>query len=194
MDTIPYYKSKALLSEAGIPTDKGIIGVSVRNWKGSSDISDKFAQICDRIHDEYNKTIVFIVMHNPADTNISKEIIDKMHAPAYILDKPYSPNEIMGMISQMEIILSMRLHTLIFATKQRVPIVGFIYDPKINNYLNLINMPNGGNVDNIDVDKTINEFENILNNYDSIVNDLNVSARNLEEKAKLNEKYLETLL
>ncbi len=194
MDTIPYYKSKALLSEAGIPKDNGIVGVSVRNWKGNTDIADKFAQICDRIHDEFDKTIVFIVMHNPADANISKEVISKMHAPAYILDKEYSPTEIMGMISQMEIILSMRLHTLIFATKQRVPIVGFIYDPKINNYLNLINMPNGGNVNNIDVDKTINEFENILNNYDSIVNDLNISARKLEEKAVLNEKYLETLL
>lgn len=194
MDTIPYYKSKSLLSEAGIPNNNGIVGVSVRNWKGNADIADKFAQICDKIHDEFDKTIVFIVMHNPADANISRNVIDKMHSPAYILDKEYSPDEIMGMISQMEIILSMRLHSLIFATKQRVPIIGFIYDPKINNYLNLINMPNGGNVNNIDVDKTIKEFENILNNYDSIVRDLNVSARKLEEQAELNEKYLETLL
>jgi len=194
METIPYYKSKALLSEAGIPKDKGIIGVSVRNWKGNTDIAEKFAKICDRIYNEFDKTIVFIIMHNPADINISKEVIAKMHSPAYILDKSYSPNEIMGMISQMEIILSMRLHTLIFATKQRVPIVGFIYDPKINNYLNMINMPNGGNVSDIDIDKTINELKNILDNYDSVVNDLNISARKLEEKAELNEKYLETLL
>lgn len=194
METIPYYKSKALLAEADIPTDKGIVGVSVRSWKGNTNIADKFAQICDRIHDEFNKTIVFIVMHNPADANISKEVISKMHSPAYILDKSYSPNEIMGMIGQMEIILSMRLHTLIFATKQRVPIIGFIYDPKINNYLNMINMPNGGDVDNIDINKTICEFENLTTNYDEIVNRLNISARKLEEKAELNEKYLETLL
>lgn len=194
METIPYYQSKGLLSEAGIPTDQGIVGVSVRSWKGNTDIADKFAQICDRIHDEFHKTIVFIVMHNPADTNISKEVIGKMHAPAYILDKSYSPNEIMGMIGQMEVVLSMRLHTLIFATKQRVPIIGFIYDPKINNYLDMIHMPNGGDVDHIDIDKTLREFESLLNHYDEVVNKLNVSARKLEEKAELNEKYLETLL
>lgn len=194
MDIIPYYRSKELLIKAGVPTTKGIVGVSVRNWKGCDTIPERFAQICDRIHDEYNKTIVFIVMHNPADANISRQVMEKMHSQAYILDGQYTPNELIGMIGHMEVILSMRLHTLIFATKQRIPIIGFVYDPKISNYMKLLNAPDGGNVEDIDVEKTVAAYGNILENYKDVVENLDDVARQLEEKAELNEKYLGTLL
>ena len=133
-------------------------------------------------------------MHNPNDTNISTSVMAKMKNKSYILDKNYSPKEIMGMIGEMDLILSMRLHTLIFATKQRVPIVGFAYDPKINSYLRLLGMPNGGNVSNIDVDRTLDEVDEVLSNHEKYVAGLNMKALMLEEKAKLNEKYLEKLL
>lgn len=194
MEPEPRDVSLKLLSEAGVPDDKGIIGVSVRNWKNDSDFVLKFAAICDSIHEKFDKNIVFIVMHNPNDTNISRLVMEKMKNPSYILEKSYSPKEIMGMIGEMDLILSMRLHTLIFATKQRIPIVGFVYDPKINNYLNLLHMPNGGNVNNIDINKTLNEVGEVLNNRERYVKYLNDSALELEEKARLNEKYLESLL
>lgn len=195
MEPISKEESAKLIEEAGIPKDKGIIGVSVRNWKNDGTFVNKFALICDRIHDEFNKNIVFIVMHNPNDYNISKLVMSQMKNKSYILNKSYSPNEIMGIIGEMDLILSMRLHTLIFASKQRVPIVGFVYDPKINNYLNLLNMPNGGNVEkNIDIDKTINDIADILTNRDKYVKHIDKVANELEEKARLNEKYLQSLL
>ena len=55
-------------------------------------------------------------------------------------------------------------------------------------------MPNGGNVNNIDINKTLDEVEEVLNNRESYVKYLNDSALELEEKARLNEKYLESLL
>lgn len=186
--------AEKLLEEAGIPNDKGLIGVSVRNWKNDEDFIEKFAEICDKIYEKFDKNIVFIVMHNPNDTNISNEVMAKMKNKSYILDKNYSPKEIMGMIGEMDLVLSMRLHTLIFATKQRVPIVGFAYDPKINSYLRLLGMPNGGNVSNIDVERTLDEVDEVLSNHEKYVAGLNMKALMLEEKAKLNEKYLENLL
>lgn len=133
-------------------------------------------------------------MHNPNDTNISKSVMQKMKNEAYILEKNYCPKEIMGMIGEMDLVLSMRLHTLIFATKQRVPIVGFVYDPKINSYLNMLKMPNGGDVNNINIERTLEEVEEVLENRDKYVDYLNLAAIKLEHKARLNEKYLESLL
>lgn len=194
MSSVTEERAERLIFEAGIPSDKGLIGISVRNWKNDEDFIQKFADICDRIHDEFDKNIVFIVMHNPNDKDISECVMSMMKNKAYILDKNYSPKEIMGMIGKMDLILSMRLHTLIFATKQRVPIVGFAYDPKINSYLKLLGMPSGGNVSNIDVERTLDEIEEVLSNREKYVAGLNVKALMLEEKARLNEKYLEQLL
>ena len=55
-------------------------------------------------------------------------------------------------------------------------------------------MPNGGNVSNIDVDRTLDEVDEVLSNHEKYVAVLNMKALMLEEKAKLNEKYLEKLL
>lgn len=194
MSSITEEAAEKLLYEAGIPDDKRLIGISVRNWKNDEDFIDKFALICDKIYEKFDRNIVFIVMHNPNDRDISRCVMEKMKNEAYILEKNYSPKEIMGMIGEMDLILSMRLHTLIFATKQRVPIVGFAYDPKINSYLKLLGMPNGGNVNNIDVDRTLEEVNEVLSNREKYVAGLNMKALMLEEKARLNEKYLEKLL
>ena len=51
-----------------------------------------------------------------------------------------------------------------------------------------------GNVEDIDVEKTVAAYGNILENYKDVVENLDDVARQLEEKAELNEKYLGTLL
>ena len=56
----------------------------------------------------------------------------------------------MGIISTADFILSMRLHTLIFAARQHVPLVGFVYDPKIEYYLEKLEMPSGGDLKSFD--------------------------------------------
>ena len=56
----------------------------------------------------------------PHDVTVSEKVRKKMKQNAYILKSSYSPYEVMGIISQADFILSMRLHTLIFAARQRV--------------------------------------------------------------------------
>ena len=38
----------------------------------------------------------------------------------------------------MEVVVSMRLHALIFAAGQGVPLVGVVYDPKVSSFLKYI--------------------------------------------------------
>ena len=55
-------------------------------------------------------------------------------------------------------------------------------------------MPNGGDVNNINIERTLEEVEEVLENRDKYVDYLNLAAIKLEHKARLNEKYLESLL
>ena len=117
-----------------------------------------------------------------------------MKRPSYLLKEPYTPHEIMGIIKCMDFILSMRLHTLIFAARQKVPLIGFVYDPKIEYYLDKLNMPSGGKVNNFSMEKTLGLVEDLMANRQKYVKILEQEAEILEVKAHNNEKYLMRLL
>ena len=197
LDSISKDKALKLITKENIPLDKSFIGVSVRNvknWKNEDEFINEIAYICDMIYEKYNKNIIFIAMQVPNDINISEKVQKRMKNPSYILKKSYSPYEIIGIIGCMSFIISMRLHTLIFAAKQKVPLLGFIYDPKIEYYLQKLHMPSGGNINNFDMDKTISIIDDMINNSDKYKNILEKYSRELEEAAHNNEKYLMKLL
>ncbi|MBR5468047.1 MAG: polysaccharide pyruvyl transferase CsaB, partial [Firmicutes bacterium] len=50
MEAVSKEESFKLLKKEGIPTDKPIVGVSVRNWKNLSPFAEDLAVLCDRIH------------------------------------------------------------------------------------------------------------------------------------------------
>ena len=194
MGDISHDKAICLLKEAKIPLDKPLVGVSVRNWKDMEHFIPKFAKLCDDIVKNYNRTIVFIVMQIPNDIKISEMVQKKMSYPSYIMKENYSPYEIMGVIKCMDFILSMRLHTLIFAARQRIPLIGFVYDPKIEYYLEKLKMPSGGSVQDFDEQKTLHQIEDVIENRESYVKTLEREVDFLEQKAHSNETYLMKLL
>ncbi|MGL4789993.1 MAG: polysaccharide pyruvyl transferase CsaB, partial [Anaerotignaceae bacterium] len=189
-------KEEALkfLESKNIPTDKPIVGVSVRNWKGIESFINNFALLCDKVSKELNKTIVFIPMQIPNDIHTSTIVMNKMKEPSYILQDNLLPSETMGIISLMDFVMSMRLHTLIFAAKERIPLVGFSYDPKIDFYLEEFGMPMGGDVENYNPEIAFEKVCDLNANRDEYAAKLNIAVNKLEEMAKLNEDYLLRLL
>ena len=49
-------------------------------------------------------------------------------------------------------ILGMRLHSLIYAANQRVPLLGISYDPKINHFLKRLGAEPAGSSESLDAD------------------------------------------
>jgi len=80
----------------------------------------------------------FLVLHCGEVTTLSAVDADK-DAPVYlgcaILPGATSPEHIISLFSRMEIVLSMRLHALVFAAGHGVPLVGAVYDPKVSSFL-----------------------------------------------------------
>ena len=46
-----------------------------------------------------------------------------------------------GIIARMELVVSMRLHALIFACSQQKQIVGISYDPKVSGFMDYLGSP-----------------------------------------------------
>ncbi len=194
MDSIQPKQARELLAAEGVPMDKPIVVVSVRNWKDMDRFIGQFAKLCDTIVEKYGRTIVFLGMQMPNDSIVGEKVRKKMTQDAYILKGNYSPYEVMGIISQADFILSMRLHTLIFAARQRVPLIGFIYDPKIDYYLEKLDMPSGGTLKEFDLKRTLGLVDDIIHHKEDYVKKLEQKEAEMERMAHRNEKYLAKLL
>jgi polysaccharide pyruvyl transferase CsaB len=130
------------LNALGIPEDAPMIGISVRQAQGLN--TKEFAKLGDRIYGELHREVVFVVMQDPGDRVVSQEIQAQMSAPSHLVETPNRPETMLGIIGCMDAMVSLRLHTLIFAARQRVPVVGCVYDPKVAAFLKALDMPSCG--------------------------------------------------
>ena len=117
-----------------------------------------------------------------------------MTTPAALLDQSLTPEELMGVVARGRLCLAMRLHTLIFAARTAVPLVGLVYDPKVKSYLQELDMPSAGDVTHLDRRQAILHTDKLLNDYDRYKETLSEHSRRLSQAAGENERLLLELL
>lgn len=198
LESISKQEATNILLKENIPIENTLVGVSVRHWnkaKFGENYLAEIAKTCDNLAKQ-GKTILFIPMEFPKDVDTSKKIMSFMQEKSFILKGRYKPNEILGIVGKMDLVIGMRLHIILFSAIKSVPVVGIVYDPKIEYYLNVLNMPCGGDVRNssIDYEKLTNQIDGIFLGIERYQNILKEKTNILIEKAYENEQLLATLL
>ncbi|MGV8146115.1 MAG: polysaccharide pyruvyl transferase CsaB [Alkaliphilus sp.] len=170
-----------LWDEIGIDNTRKTIGISVRKWKKLKDYKKIIAKMGDYLS-KLNYQIVFIPMQHPNDVEISKEIATMMESKSVVLEKKYTANELISIIENLEMLIGMRLHSLIFAAIAGVPMVGVEYDPKIKSFIDDFEQLSAGAVESLEFISFCTAVENTLHHRDEIVEKLSVTKKNMEAK------------
>ncbi|HEU4964932.1 MAG TPA: polysaccharide pyruvyl transferase CsaB [Bacilli bacterium] len=128
-----------LLKEFGVITkhlggDQKVAGIAIRNWSTSHPFHEVLAQNADRLVREGWK-VVFIPMQYPGDVGASQRVLSHMKERAVLLNRQFSFRDIANIIANTDLIIGMRLHSLILAAHCGVPFVSLSYDPKINRFV-----------------------------------------------------------
>jgi polysaccharide pyruvyl transferase CsaB len=186
--------SKNILFEEDIPTDKKLIGFCIRKWPEDGLAAEELAKICDYITENYNTTSIFIPMHYPYDIEASKIIVSKMKNKAYVISNKYNISEVLNLISQLDFLIGMRLHSLIFAVKFGVPVIGISYEPKVDGFLKLIGQTPDINIKNINFTDFKNKFDILWKNKDQMRLEIIQKNKDITCLAKNNSKFVIDLL
>ncbi len=192
-------KSKRAVAEIfrreHIPSGKTYIGISVRNWsKNDRQFAEKIAHVLDQICKKYQVLPVFIPMKYPSDIKISQRVTELMRTKGYVLQQQYSVYEMIGIVEQMDMILGMRLHTLIYAASTGVPVIGLTYDPKVTGFLEDIGQQRFIDVSDIDTELLYQLMQDVMENKSEIRQQLREKSQELEQKALRNAQLAAQLL
>ncbi len=142
------------LSECGVEASEGIVAVCPRvlssdhrshyhepvSIEAIDDIRRALAMVADALIED-GLEVVFLPMHRVAPDDDLEEIgkiIGLMHGrAAVVVDVGMTPEEAMAVLGCVDLVIGLRLHSLILAAAQGVPVVGVDYDRKIMGFMEL---------------------------------------------------------
>ena len=128
----------SVLLRSGIPPRGQYLCFALRRWKGFEEKAPIFGAAAEYAYRTYGLTPVFVAVEKHLDPGAGQLAARGLTIPHYFLNDAGSAGTIIGALSRMQAVVSMRLHALIFAAGQGIPLAGVVYDPKVSAFLRYI--------------------------------------------------------
>ena len=129
----------SVLLRAGIPPHGRYLCFALRQWPGFVEKAPLFGRAARYAYETCGLTPVFVSVEKGPDAAAGREAARGLEdIPHYFLDDAGGAGTIIGALARMEAVVSMRLHALIFAAGQGIPLAGVVYDPKVSAFLRYI--------------------------------------------------------
>lgn len=123
------------LHRCGLREEEKYLMLAVRPWKGFDEHTADFAEAVEYARKAYGLTPILYCMEPRRDESAARAVAEKLRGDYHLLLADADGQETIGLVQQMSLVISIRLHTLIFAAGQAVPMVGVVYDPKVSGFL-----------------------------------------------------------
>lgn len=170
---------RSILKQYHADGAKPVVGISVREWCGWKHYKQVVAQTADQIAEEFGARVVFLPMQYPEDVRTAEIIAAHTKHPVTVLNDEYTTSELLSIVGNMDLLIAVRLHALIFAGVMGIPMIGISYDPKIDRFLEYIGEKAVGDLQKISLEKLMGEVRCKWNDKAAF------KARNAELLAKL---------
>jgi len=163
------------------------------------------AQVTDYLISINNAQIIFIPMRSADnrfdlgqdDNFVIQEIINIVKAKENVfqLKGNYSPKELKTLLGQMDLIIGMRMHSLIMGSTMGVPVIGFSILPKFKSFFEMIGQETYLiNIKELNSKILLDKITSALSYREQIRKELKVRIKTLQKKALMNTDFILKLL
>ncbi|MFC5653099.1 polysaccharide pyruvyl transferase CsaB [Paenibacillus solisilvae] len=175
-----------------------LVGVSLRQWRKDGADLARIAAALGALARSRAVRLRFLPFHTPSDAEASRWVVGQLGdlgaSQAEIAEPGDDPQQMLLEVSRCDALLGMRLHALIYAANQAVPMVGLSYDPKIDQFLNRIGIQPIGTTESLDPSSFVSEMNRMLDDPAAWRANHQASINKLKQEARVPAKQIVKLL
>lgn len=109
-----------------------LVVVTVRPWPGMD--FQELAVALREFRAQTGARYLLLPFQPERDLEPSQKLVELLDGEAHVIEKPLSPKALTGIVSCSDMVIGMRLHSLILATVGNPPLYGLSYDPKVERF------------------------------------------------------------
>ncbi|WP_339284473.1 polysaccharide pyruvyl transferase CsaB [Paenibacillus sp. FSL R5-0486] len=168
-----------------------VIGVSVRFWESDRKELTAIAAGLKKLCSKRAVHLRFLPFHLPVDEQASRFLMEMLGdvtskgSEISITQDMTDPQLMLEEVSKCDLVIGMRLHSLIYAASQYVPPVGISYDPKIDQFLLRLDSEPAGNTDTLDGDKLAKTVVGLLDQRSQWLKEHEEGITQLKQEARV---------
>mgnify|MGYP000865289299 FL=1 len=131
-----------------------LVGVSARFWRGDRADLARLAAALNALAARRPVRLRLLPFHHGADEDASRFVMERLAGAAAdaaeLAPAHEDPRAMLAEVGRCDLLVGMRLHALIYAAGQEVPMLGLSYDPKIDRFLARIGERPVGTTESLD--------------------------------------------
>jgi polysaccharide pyruvyl transferase CsaB len=172
-----------------------VIGVSVRYWNKDRSELRGIVDSLKLILARKAAIVRFLPFHLPSDEKASLEIMEHLQdslglGSVELAQGVEHPQDMLREVSSCDLLIGMRLHSLIYAASQHVPTIGISYDPKIDQFLHRLDTKAAASTESYDAAAVAEEAVRLLENRNGWLAERQGRIDSLKQEAHLPAKQI----
>lgn len=182
-----------ILSRAGIGQNgKLTVGWAIREKNKDSAFVREVTQSIRYLKETYDAESVLIPFHYEEDREVCSFIAGQTGAKC--LTEKYLSEDMLSIIGNMDVLVGVRLHSMIYAAIMGVPIIGISYDPKCTAFLNSVGLNQLSTRENFSAEAFGAEFSRVLETGKEQTAIVAENMSKLQKKLDTNEKMIRDIM